>query len=117
LFFLLPYPFITIYYAIGTPLRMFVWLALGVVVLELLRRFRRGPCAKLWFALWFMPGTIICGAGTLYPWPFAAYQYWAYRSTMCSTPLSLLICLALNLAVVFGGLYFVRRRRETRADV
>jgi hypothetical protein len=96
---------------------MLGWLVLGLAVLELLRRLRRGPYGKLWFALWFMPGTIICGAGTLYPWPFAAYQYWAYRSTMCSTPVSLSICLALNLAIVFGGLHLIRRWRETRADV
>jgi hypothetical protein len=105
------YPVAIAVYALDDPGRFAVWFALGLVPLYLLAWWRP-PVAKLWTALWFMPATIICGAATLVPLPFVVWSL--FFPVRCASFASVLVCLALNVALVFGVAWSwtrIRRRR------
>jgi hypothetical protein len=113
LLFLVTYPAAIVMYAVDAPREYAVWFVLGIVTLYLLARWR-APVAKLWMALWFMPGTIICGAATLWPLPFTVWSL--YVPVRCASVASVLVCLALNVALVFGVAWSWTRIRRTRAS-
>jgi hypothetical protein len=110
--FLAMYPIAIATYAAEAPGQFVGWFAIGLAAVLLLRRWC--PLAvKLWIALWFMPGTIICGAATLLPLPFAVWA--AFNPGRCATVASLLECLALNNVFVFGITSLFRKLRRMRA--
>ncbi len=97
------------------PLLIVGWLLCGLVVLELLRRFGGRHLRPVWFALWLMPGTIICGSGTFVPWPMATVA--ALRSSPCTTATSVLVCLGMNLTIVFAVVALYRMMRARRGRI
>lgn len=108
--FLATYPVAIALYALDDPGKFAVWFVLGLMTLSLLVSWSP-PIAKLWAALWLMPGTIICGAATLLPLPFAVWSLFA--PVRCASVGSVLVCSALNAALVFGvGWSWTRIRRR-----
>jgi len=82
------------------------WLAVGVPATWGIARFGGRKLFLCWLVFWFMPGTIICGAATLVPWPMALVM--AFAQDGCSTALSLGISLVFNAILVLGGAALLR---------
>ena len=109
--FLLTYPAILVYAALGQPQLVVTWLLIGIAVLLLVKRFLPSA-AKFWFALWFLPATIICGAAAITPWPIGLQHM--PDATGCVTVASLSICLVLNLGLVYFVCALFGRLRHRR---
>jgi hypothetical protein len=114
-FFLVFYPYVLFESAVETPGLFLGWVVVGGVVFELLRRFAGAAPTKLWVALWFLPGTLICGAAAIAPWPAVALR--ALAGVPCGNILSLTLCLSLNVCLVFGVARIARRFWRRRAAV
>lgn len=115
LFFLLPWPGAFVSWAIydGGLSALALWLGVGPPVAYVLHRFARNFVFLSWLIVWFMPGTIICGSATLWPWAFALVA--AFGEGGCSTPLSLFVTLAINAAIVIALSAAYRRLRRPAA--
>ena len=111
--FLAVYPVAIAMYAVDTPGRFAGWFVVGLVTLYILLWWRP-PIAKLWIALWFMPATIICGAATVSPLPFAVWSL--FIPVRCASVASIFVCFALNTAVVFVVAWLWSKSRRIRAS-
>ncbi|MGD9584477.1 MAG: hypothetical protein AB7V26_12525 [Lysobacterales bacterium] len=111
LFMLLPWPsaFVQWVWESDAWAVLVVWLAIGLPATWLVNRFVGRRLRLLWIAVWFMPSTLICGSGTLVPWPMAFGSVIeeaidaAVDTGGCITVVSLLMTLTFNLIFVFGG--------------
>ena len=91
-----------------------LWLAIGFPVAYILQRCAWRAAFLGWVIIWFMPGTIICGDATLWPWAFTLFA--AFQEGGCSTPLSLCITLAGNVLFVLTVNAVVRRFQVRRVE-
>jgi len=102
------YPWAFASVATDQPLWLSAWLIVGVIALVLARRSRIVTIGCL--ALWFLPGTVICGSAMLVPLPYAVAA--ALGPGKCAGPASLAICIVLNAAIVVGLAWLLQRMRS-----
>ena len=117
LFYVLPWPTVFLLWVneMHAWIVLLVWIVVGVTVSWLLRRFRQRTLFLVWFSIWWMPATIICGSSTLVPWALALVSF---RGNGCATPMALVLCAVLNFSVVFGIAQIARVvRRRLAASV
>ena len=94
-------------------LYLIIWLVIGVWVSKfVLQRFHK-PAFILWVSIWFFPATIICGSAAVLPWFLVGSHILPFGQ--CSTALSLLINLALNILLVSLSTIFLSRYRIVKA--
>ena len=79
---------------------IFLWIAIAIGIVYLLSKMKLYILRKFFIAIWIMPGTIVCGAGTIVPWPFTIS--YLYSNGGCVTLLSFTSTLGFNLIIVFG---------------
>ena len=108
--FLAIYPVAIAMYAVDMPYQFAAWLLMGIIGVWILWRFAATALYKGWIALWLMPATIICGAATLLPLPFAVWML--FGPGRCATVGSILLCFALNVMIVFGAAALWRKARS-----
>jgi hypothetical protein len=98
----LAYPVVILGFAYMEPLWFFGWIAIGVPAFLIFRGQARA-WLPAWLAVWFMPGTVTCGAALVAPWPATvAMMFTGEAGHGCSDWLSNGICLLLNLAVAYA---------------
>jgi hypothetical protein len=106
------YPANILVYALEQPIQMLGWLVIGIAVLLVSTSLRLWMLRRIWVALWFFPGAIICGAAALMPWPFALWSHFGPGN--CAPVTSLLFSALLNVVVVLGVAEGWRRLRKGR---
>jgi hypothetical protein len=108
------YPVASAIAVVLQPMSYVPWLIAALVGTVLFARLRIRSLWKIWVAVVVMPTTIICGSWELVPWPMGLLALGGEGE--CSTILSVLVCLLLNLIVVYAGAgvfgFFNRNRRR-----
>lgn len=97
------YPFYLVYWFISTPLWLSVWLVVSAVVLVVLHKLGSLSWRKPFIAIWILPGTIICGAATVVPWPLAVSSF--ASGTGCTTSWALFSALVFNFIITYAVAY------------
>ncbi len=96
------YPLSLLVFVFKEPLWFLAWLLVGVPLFLILRA-RARVLVPAWLAVWFMPGTLMCGAVAVAPWPTTVYVMFAAEPPHgCSSGLSNGICLILNLVIAYS---------------
>jgi len=111
---LILYPVALGFYALEMEIywELAAWGALGAAVVFLLRFFSKKVLALFFAAVWFMPGTVICGSATVLPWPATVYML--FNDGGCSSYFSVLFTLACNLLVFFFASKLINHVRHKR---
>lgn len=113
LFYVLPWPTAFVNWALtnsGAWHGLVLWLAVGIPVFYMLRRYRMQRALLAWIVVWFMPSTIVCGSATAFPWTFALYGLFGEGG--CVSVLSLGVSLVVNTLIVLVVAAVVRRLRR-----
>ena len=106
------YPLFIAYWGVSAPIYIGIWLVLCSAIFYLLLRFRKKEITKIFVAVFVLPGTIICGAATVVPWPMAVLS--AQSGSGCTPIWALLISLVMNFIVVYTGAYIVSKFKRWR---
>jgi len=116
LWFFVWYPVVLWDLTVGDPWTMLAWFAIGALLTYAAHRFWRGVLLKPFIAVWFMPASIICGAASVWPLPFAVRLIFA--PGRCATPASAALSFLLNCALLYGCVALVKkwRKRSLRAS-
>jgi hypothetical protein len=77
-----------------------IWRGSYILVIFVAITYAYRLCRKILISLWLMPGTIVCGAATIAPWPFTIL-YMFYEGG-CVTVISTLVTLLFNFLIVFA---------------
>jgi hypothetical protein len=109
--FLPVYPLALLEHFNRAPLGSIVWLIITISVIFLLRRFKQATLLKVFIVIWVMPGTIVCGAAAIAPWPLTIP--FIFIGGGCANSLSLSGTLAFNTVLVFGFSY-IRAKKFSR---
>lgn len=96
------------------PLASIVWLAIAILAIFLSIKFEWIAFKKTFIAIWVMPGTIVCGAATIAPWPLTVP--YMFSEGDCVTIVSTLATLIFNFLLVFGSLMLINKFRNKNAS-
>lgn len=90
-----------------------VWLLVSVVTIFFTGKLGFKKFRKIFIAVWVMPGTIVCGAATIAPWPLTLFYVSGKGS--CTTVISALVTLLLNFILVFGFSRLIMKLRYNKS--
>ena len=107
------YPFYLWFWFISTPIWLVAWLVIGLLLTATLVRFALKKWLKFFVAIWVLPGTVICGAGSVAPWPFALMSLLASEGG-CTPAWALVTALLFNLFLVFASAIVLQRFKLNR---
>ena len=89
------------------PMGLVAWFVVSILVAYLLVRFKQRTALKIFIAVWIMPGTIVCGAAAIAPWPLTIPYMFMVGG--CTNFLSASITLVFNVILVFGFSFLKER--------
>ncbi len=98
--YLLITPVMYLYWVKVMPLYMALWFLIGLGTLIGLKYFKNTVFTKPFISIWFMPGTVICGAATTMPWPLTIFSY--VSGNGCTPLFALSLSLLFNFLFVYG---------------
>ena len=76
-----------------------IWLGISILVMFVSIKYDFTLFKKIFISIWLMPGTVVCGAATIAPWPLTV-PYMFYEGG-CATIISTLVSLLFNFIIVF----------------
>jgi len=82
----------------------FLWLAIAIIGLFLAYKFDLSLFRKIFIAVWVMPGTIVCGAAGIMPWPLALTWYGT-----CAGLFSISVTLIFNFILIFSFSFLISK--------
>ena len=90
-----------------------IWIAVAIVVIFVSTKFNYRLFRKIFISIWLMPGTIVCGAAAIAPWPLTV-PYMFYDGG-CATIISALVTLLFNFLIVFGCIKLINKLKKKHA--